>query len=196
MSPLTLALGNLYLAVHESIVGYTTLHSSATIYSLVHPQKCIRSFLCRGVVVFTYGTQFSDDSPSIGLGLLNTDGLFLDEDIQAQQHFTEFFMSNQIAVNLYEVWIPKKFKCLHFSEYGCHNMKFSGIVLAAVGWTVQRHRRLQLGYFLPSALTSWCPVVEGTPTVLRGVRPAAGERAGAGPVKGGRVSMCPQGDAR
>lgn len=41
-----------------------------------------------------------------------------------------------------------------------------------------------------------CPVVEGSPPVLRGVCPAAGERAGAGPAEGGRVSVCPQGDAR
>ncbi len=41
-----------------------------------------------------------------------------------------------------------------------------------------------------------CPVVEGSPSVLWGVRSAAGERACAGPAERGRVSVCPQGDAR
>lgn len=41
-----------------------------------------------------------------------------------------------------------------------------------------------------------CPVVEGSASVLWGVRPAAGEGACAGPAEGGRVSVCPQGDAR
>lgn len=40
-----------------------------------------------------------------------------------------------------------------------------------------------------------CPVVEGSPSVLWGVGPAAGERAGAGPAEGGGVSVCPQGNA-
>lgn len=40
LSRFTLALGNLlHFVVHEFILGYTALHSSATIYSLVHPQK-------------------------------------------------------------------------------------------------------------------------------------------------------------
>lgn len=35
--------------MHESVVGHTLLHSSATIYSLVHPQKCTHSRLyCAG----------------------------------------------------------------------------------------------------------------------------------------------------
>lgn len=38
--------------------------------------------------------------------------------------------------------------------------------------------------------------VEGSPSVFGGVRPSAGERAGAGPAEGGRVSVRSQGDAR
>ena len=39
-------------------------------------------------------------------------------------------------------------------------------------------------------------VVEGSPSVLWGVRSAAGERACAGQVEGGRVPVCSQGNAR
>lgn len=39
-------------------------------------------------------------------------------------------------------------------------------------------------------------LVERTPTLLWGVRPAAGERARAGPTKGSRVPVCTQGNAR
>lgn len=40
------------------------------------------------VVNITYGILLPEDSPSIGLTLLNIDGLLLDDDIQAQQRFT------------------------------------------------------------------------------------------------------------
>lgn len=74
--------------MHDSILGHKILHSSATIYSLVHHRKCNHSFLSHGVVAFTHGILFSEDCISIGLTLLIIDGLLLDDDIQAQQHFT------------------------------------------------------------------------------------------------------------
>lgn len=39
-------------------------------------------------------------------------------------------------------------------------------------------------------------VAEGTASVFRGVRPAAGEGAGPGPAEGGRVPVCAQRNAR
>lgn len=83
LSRLTLALGNLYFAMHDSILGHThhrTVQSPFT-------ARCImgNAAICFSVMVvaFTWGVLFS-----IGLTLLIIDGWLLDDDVGAQQRFT------------------------------------------------------------------------------------------------------------
>lgn len=76
--------------------GTSSSHTWDTLYCTVEPPFTAWCILRNApihvsvvrVVVFTYGLLLSEDSPSIGLTLLNINGLLLDDDIQAQQHFT------------------------------------------------------------------------------------------------------------
>lgn len=138
--------------MHESILGHTLLHSPATIYSLVHPQKCTHSRLCRA------GGRLHIRHPALRrLPIYWPHALKYWWFASWWWHTSTatFYIISYVIIYMQAnswfqlIWIvvSKTLRCWHFSNNCCDNMQLSGIVLAAVGCTGQRHQHCRLCFF-------------------------------------------------
>lgn len=158
---------SLHFTMHDSILGHTILHSSATIYSIIG-----NATICFSVV----GWQ----------RVLSLAELFMCKQI-ADASVYELCFIFESEKNMMKTDDLVFLKHNNASKRDCFKWW--------EGSRVEACHHLQCCFF-PSALTNSCSVVEGTPAVLWGVGATARERARAGPFKGGRIPMCPQRNAR